>query len=75
MLEEAASPRVREKEEVSLQDGGRGRGRQSIQWVQRTSTTAPRYLSGGGSADPRPVCACEGVFDGSAVAMVVESEK
>lgn len=44
---------------------------------QRTSTTAPRYLSGGGNADLLLACACEGLFEGSEVAivLVVEGEK
>jgi hypothetical protein len=40
-----------------------------------TSTTAPRYLSGSGNADPLLACACKELFEGSTVVMVVEGEE
>ena len=65
MPEAAVSPRG---------GGGYSGGRPSFQ-VWRTSTTAPRYLSGDGNADPLPACACDGLSEGSTVAMVVEGEE
>jgi len=40
----------------------------------KSSTTAPRYLSGGGNTDPLPENVGKGLFDGSTVVIVVEGK-
>lgn len=40
-----------------------------------TSTTAPRYLSGGGNTDPLPENVGKGPFEGSTGAIVVEGKE